>query len=172
MSLIRLHNDGWGIETNCFACEARNEHGLQVPFFHDDERDVVVADFELGDTFSGAPTIVHGGIVLTVLDEAMAWACIAVAHRWAVTTETSARFHRPVRVGRRYRVEAAILLNHPDDGADGPDRAIRASAHISDERGTLRAEATATFTSLGEAQAVQLAGEAVPEEHRSYLRDG
>ena len=91
MSLIRLHNDDWGYESNCFVCEARNERGLQIPFFHDTERGIVTAELTLSADFSGAPTMVHGGVVLAILDEAMAWACIAVARRWAVTTETTTR---------------------------------------------------------------------------------
>ena len=79
MTLVRLHNDDWGYETNCFVCEATNERGLRIPFFHDDEADVVVAELHLGHAFSGAPTLLHGGIVLAVLDEAMAWAAIAIA---------------------------------------------------------------------------------------------
>ena len=168
MALIRLHNDDWGIETNCFACEPRNTSGLRVPFFHDDGREVVVGDFELGDEFSGAPNVVHGGIVLTLLDEAMAWACIAVARQWGVTTETSARFHRPVRVGKRYRVEAGIVA----DSVDRDAGTARATARVLDGTDRIRADGAATFALLGEAQAVRLTGEAVPDRHRSYLRDG
>ena len=78
MTLHRLHNEAWGFETNCFVCEPKNQAGLQIPFFHDDERSVVTAEFELSDAYSGAPSLVHGGVTLAVLDEAMAWACIAV----------------------------------------------------------------------------------------------
>ena len=109
MSLIPLHNDDLGYETNCFVCEQSNADGLRIPFFHDTERNLVSAEFSLSNTFSGAPTVVHGGVSLAVLDEAMAWACIAIGRQWAVTTETSARFHRVVRVGSRYRVEAEVV---------------------------------------------------------------
>lgn len=72
MTTIRLHNEDWGFETNCFVCEPKNEHGLGISFFHDTDRNLVTAEFELSHTFSGAPTLVHGGITLAVLDEAMA----------------------------------------------------------------------------------------------------
>jgi hypothetical protein len=68
MTGIRLHNEDWGFETNCFVCEPRNDQGLRIPFFHDTELDVVFADFELSNVFSGAPTLVHGGVTLAVLD--------------------------------------------------------------------------------------------------------
>lgn len=164
MARHRLHNDDWGFETNCFVCDPTNESGLRIPFFHDDELDAVVAEFELADEFSGAPTLVHGGVTLAVMDEAMAWACIAIGRRWAVTTETTTRFHRAVRVGSRYRVEARI--------ADHVGETMRAVARLFDRRDRLRVESSATFTTLGEAQAVRLAGAAVCDADRGYLRDG
>lgn len=160
--MVRLHNDDWGFETNCFVCEQRNEHGLRIPFFHDVERELVVAEFELTDAFSGAPTLVHGGVTLAVLDEAMAWACIAVGRQWAVTTETSARFLRPVRIGSTYTVEAAVLA------VDGT--VMQTSAQVLDRRGEVRVAASATFTTLGQAQAGRLAGAALTDAHRPYLR--
>ena len=121
---------------------------------------MVTAEFELDDTFSGAPTLVHGGVTLAVLDEAMAWACIAIGRRWAVTTETTTRFHRAVRIGRRYRVGPRIV--------EHVDTTIRTEAKVLDHDDVVRCEATATFTSLGVAQATRLAGAEVPEQHRGY----
>lgn len=59
---VRLHDEDWGFETNCFVCEPQNQHSLRIPFVHDTERSLVVAEFELGDVFSGAPTLVPGGV--------------------------------------------------------------------------------------------------------------
>jgi uncharacterized protein (TIGR00369 family) len=148
--MVRLHNEDWGFETNCFVCEPQNQHGLRIPFFHDTERSLVVAEFELDDVFSGAPTLVHGGVSLAILDEAMAWACIAIGRQWAVTTETSARFLRPVRIGSRYTVEAAVVGQERD--------AMRTTGRVLDRRGEVRVEASATFMTLGEAQAARIAG--------------
>lgn len=143
MALRRLHNDDWGFESNCFVCEARNERGLQVPFFHDDEANLVLAELELGNAFSGAPNFVHGGLTLAVLDEAQAWVCMAVGGRWAVTKETTTRFLRPVYVDRPYRVEARLL--EFDDGH------MRTSGVVLDEKGKARAESVAVFATFGEA---------------------
>ncbi len=163
MTVIRLHNDDWGYETNCFVCEQRNERGMRIPFFHDTEADVVVAELRLGHEFSGAPTLLHGGVVLAVLDEAMAWATIAIAHRWALTVETSCRFHAPVVVDAAHRVEARVV------SIDG-DR-IECAARVLDERETVCSEAAATFTAIGEATATGLAGGPIADEHRGYLDD-
>ena len=100
MARQRLRNERWGFESNCFVCEPRNDAGMRLPFEHDDELDAVVCEFSLDDRFSGAPRFVHGGVLLSVLDEAMSWATIAIAGRFAVTEETTSRFKRPVKLDR------------------------------------------------------------------------
>lgn len=156
-----LDNARWGFESNCFVCEPSNEHGLRIPFFHDEERSVVTATFALEDRFSGAPTWVHGGVVLAVLDEAMAWATIALAGRFAATRETSATFERALLVGRRYTVDATV-------GAVG-DETIETDATIADEKGRPCTTAHATFTVLGEAQAARAIGGDVTPAAASYV---
>lgn len=150
MTINRLSNDRWGFASNCFVCESKNAAGLGIPFFHDTTTQVVFADFTLDDRFSGAPAFLHGGVTLAILDEAMAWAAIAIAGQWAVTRTTSTTFDKPVRVGQPYRVEANI--------GEVIDTRIEASASVIDGRGTVRARATATFVALGEAQAVDAIG--------------
>lgn len=164
MTRHRLHNEDWDFDTNCFVCEPTNDRGLRIAFFLDDERELVTAEFELTDAFSGAPTLVHGGVTLAVMDEAMAWACIAIGRQWAVTTETTTRFRRAVRVGSRYHVEARIEDHVGDE--------LHAAARLFDRRDQLRVESSATFATLGEAQAVGFSGVAVSDANRSFLRDG
>ena len=146
-----LTNERWGFRSNCFVCEPTNGAGLRIPFFHDETTDSVVADLQLDDRFSGAPTYVHGGVLLAVLDEAMAWAGIAIGASWAVTGETTTRFERPVVVGKPHRVTARI---------DGEERGTKlfAEAEITDAEGARCATATATLIVLGEAQLAEAAG--------------
>src|SRR5439155_25185389 len=108
VAVRRLHNSDWGFDSNCFVCEPRNPTGLRIPFHHDDASGCVAAEFNLDDAFSGAPRFVHGGIILAILDEAMAWVTIAVGGKFAVTKETTAAFDHPMYVGRSYRAEAFV----------------------------------------------------------------
>ena len=162
MALRRLHNEDWGFDTNCFVCEPRNAGGLRIPFHHDDERAAVVATFTLDSTFSGAPSYVHGGVSLAVLDEAQAWATIAVGGKLAVTAETTARFERPVLVDKTYRVEARLT------GQDA--ERITTEAQILDHRDRVCATSTATFAVLGAAQAVRATGAAPDAIDPTLLR--
>lgn len=160
-----LTNDQWGFESNCFVCEPRNAAGLRIPFFHDEDNNTVTATFTLDDRFSGAPSYVHGGLLLAVLDEAMAWAAIAVAHRWAMTGETTTRFDHPVRVGRSYTVTARIT-EPPTEGSS----ALAAAAEITDAKARTCATSSATFVVLGEAQAVAAGATTGDDRNDEYLR--
>jgi acyl-coenzyme A thioesterase PaaI-like protein len=162
MAIIAIHNEDWGFETNCFVCEPKNKLGLRIPFFHDADSDVVFAHFSLSNEFSGAPTLVHGGLSLAVLDEAMAWACIASGHRWAVTAATSTRFHGAIYVDKEHCVEARVT--------DIDESSMTTAGSISDLKGRVRAEATATFTVLGVAQAQRLVGGQIDASNTSYVR--
>ena len=160
---IPLTNARWGFASNCFVCEPTNPAGLGIPFFHDADRDVVVADFTLDDRFSGAPAYLHGGVTLAILDEAMAWAAIAIAGRWAVTHTTATTFHEPVRVGRSYRVQSRIT--------GVADAHIDATASVLDtEDNTECAEAAASFVALGEAQAIDAIGTTPTRSDAEFLR--
>lgn len=162
-SVRRLDNSRWGFDSNCFVCEPRNDAGLRIPFDHDLEAGVVRAAFSLDQRFSGAPAYVHGGVTLAILDEAMAWAAIAIGGRFAVTGESSARFLHPVRVGREYTVEARI--------AGGDEQRLDAVALIQDDRGRPCVEGDATLVILAPAQATDAIGTTVAGPAASFLRD-
>lgn len=188
MTSHRLDNARWGFRSNCFACEASNPAGLGLEFFHDDRAHVVRADFNLGDAFSGAPAYVHGGIVLAVMDEAMAWAAIAIAHTWALTAQTSATFVRPVLVGQPHTVVAHLEARGDDgtlrlsaevlrgDGAAGGDAGALGQGSLLGGGGgaeigaELCATASATFVTLSAKAARAALGEMPDPEHHDYLR--
>jgi acyl-coenzyme A thioesterase PaaI-like protein len=159
----RLHNEDWGFESNCIVCEPKNDRGLAIPFHHDEAAGTVVAEYELGGEFSGAPTYVHGGVTLAILDEAMAWATIAVGGKFAVTEETSARFQRPCKVGRHYRVEASVT------GAD--DERMRTHGRVLDDRDRVCVEADATFVVLSPAAASAAVGAELTDAEAGYVRE-
>jgi len=164
VTLTPLTNQSWGFDSLCFVCDERNGGGLRIPFFHDDESGTVFAEFTLDEAFSGPPALVHGGILMSLCDEAMGWAVIAEAEAWALTASNSHRFLRPVRLGRPYRVEATVT---------GRDEAgVHATATIvSVPSGKLSVEAEATFSPLSQTQAARVIGSAVKPEHRRYLTE-
>ena len=109
MALERLDATRFGFDSSCFVCNEHNPRGLQVPFFHDTDRDRIVAYFTLDEHFSGAPTLVHGGATLALIDEGMSWATIAIGGKFAFTKETSTEFSWPIKLGHPYRLEVRIV---------------------------------------------------------------
>ena len=162
MSRVPLDNSSWGFASKCFVCEPANDTGLRIPFVHDEEAETVEAEFCLGEEFSGAPSYVHGGISLAILDEAMAWAAIAVGKAFAVTASTTANFLHPVRVGRTYKVVARLV--------DRSETGLEMAATIVDAKDRPCAEATARFSHLSADQAASAVGTEVSGSDADYVR--
>lgn len=140
MAVRTLDNAAWGFGSNCFVCEPSNPSGLRISFVADEEGAEVRAEFTLGPEYSGAPRYVHGGVVLAVLDEAMAWAAIALAGRFAVVADTRTRFEHGVAVGEAHRVAARIDRQG--------ERTLEASAEVADNTGRRCARAAARLVVL------------------------
>jgi acyl-coenzyme A thioesterase PaaI-like protein len=90
----------------CFGCGDDNPIGLRLRFAPSGEG--VKASFIPGADHQGFHDVVHGGIISTVLDEAMAWAT-AYAGVWAVTGEMRVRFRQPLRIGDPTIVTARVV---------------------------------------------------------------
>lgn len=97
------------IEDNnkCFVCGQENPISLGLKFqFYEDNK--VKAYFKPHQNLQGFKNIVHGGIITTVLDEAMS----KTANRnevEAVTAEMTVRFKNPVAVNNEYIVMGRLI---------------------------------------------------------------
>ena len=63
---------------NCFGCSPRNEAGLKMVFHINQEGDTAVSWLSVPDHLCGWANMVHGGIISTILDEAMGWAALVI----------------------------------------------------------------------------------------------
>ncbi len=89
----------------CFGCGGANARGMRLAFERDDQARRIVGRFRLGAEYQGGAGFIHGGIIATLLDEAMSKVCRFRDLR-AVTAELSVEYLRPVRVDEEIRVEA------------------------------------------------------------------
>ena len=90
----------------CFGCGDGNPHGLRLRFRP--LRDGGVwARFTPDNLHEGYVTMTHGGILATILDEAMSW---AITHEGdlGVTAKLSLAFRQPARVGQSLVVVAHV----------------------------------------------------------------
>ena len=82
---------------NCFACSAKNETGLQMEFFTDEES--VFSKIIIPIHLCGWENLAHGGITSTILDEIMGWAAIHLHKSIILTKSIAVDFLKPIKVG-------------------------------------------------------------------------
>jgi acyl-coenzyme A thioesterase PaaI-like protein len=92
--------------SNCFGCSPSNANGLQLSFRRD--IDEVWADVELDERFESYPGVIHGGIVATVLDEAMGNVVRSDDSSLSLTLSMRVRFSGLVKPRQSYRVVGRI----------------------------------------------------------------
>lgn len=78
--------------------------------FHTDGR-VVRAEFQPRPEHAGFRDVVHGGLISTVLDEIMVWACAVGTKQFGYCVELSVRFLHPLRPGRIAVATAELTAN-------------------------------------------------------------
>ncbi|MEW6573422.1 MAG: PaaI family thioesterase [Bacillota bacterium] len=89
----------------CFACSEKNPIGLKLKFRR--EGNEVKANFLVTPEHQGWPGYLHGGLVATICDEAMAqWMWLRGLE--ANTGELSVRFKHGIPVGTVVEVKAAL----------------------------------------------------------------
>jgi acyl-coenzyme A thioesterase PaaI-like protein len=119
----------------CFACGSANPSGLQIRFLRDGNRRIV-ARWQTSAVWESFRGVIHGGILATVLDEAMS-KVVAESDRPALTCELVVRFRRRVDPGEPLIVKAWVVERRK--------RRIRTEATLSDSDGVERAHGWATF---------------------------
>ena len=138
-STTSLSNVLGGAQNHCFGCGPANRHGLRLRFALDAEAGTATARFRLTRRFEGPPGHIHGGIIATLLDEAMG-KVNKLKDVVALTRHIEVDYLRPVPlrqslvvVGSAARVEGRKHTNR---------------AEIRDANGDLLARATGLFIAI------------------------
>lgn len=93
--------------SRCFVCGTLNPRGLHINF-EAAVAGIVSAKWRPSGEFEGFPGVIHGGIVSTILDEAMSKA-VASLGRQAFTCELKVRLRRHVAAGAPLVVRGWVL---------------------------------------------------------------
>jgi uncharacterized protein (TIGR00369 family) len=111
----------------CFVCGPGNPEGLRLEFRTDKDRGEAEAEVRFPERFQAWDGVVHGGLLATVLDEAMIKAAWGQGLR-CVTGEITVRYTKPARTGVAYRLRGRVTGEKKDKmvfaeseilGADG-----------------------------------------------------
>ena len=115
---------------NCFVCGKENKDGLKLDFIVKNKR--ITANFSFDSRFQGFSGIIHGGIIATILDEAMVKLAFELGFN-SVSANLNINLKKPVKPGERVVVTGEIIREF--------ERKLKARAQLRKEDGTLAAEA-------------------------------
>ena len=91
----------------CFGCGPANANGLRLEFLLASDGAVVSLPV-VPEAFEGHPGFLHGGIIATLLDEAMSKAVRALG-RPSMTRKMEVEYLRPVPSGAPLRIEGRVV---------------------------------------------------------------
>lgn len=124
------------IYENCFACGKDNPIGLKLTFEYTENQ--AIAYHCIAESFQGYDGITHGGIVATLLDEAMAKSILKYGQE-AVTGEIIIKYRRPIPTGKEVKIIGQIIQEK--------SRTYKTRGRIEFD-GHICAEANATFVKI------------------------
>lgn len=94
------------MDTSCFACGSENPCGLHMTFCTDGEK--LYSTVTPPAHTSGWESLLHGGIISTMLDEIMAWTAIHLLQRVILTKSMQVEFLRPIQVHTKLEVQGWV----------------------------------------------------------------
>ena len=128
---------------SCFVCGESNASGLKLRFETDGQ--VVLARFVPREDHIGFKGTNHGGIIATVLDEIMVWACAVATKRFGYCAELNVRFASPLRPGQEVFASAELTSNRRN-------KIFEAKSELRDAGGTVLASATGKYLPIKESE--------------------
>src|SRR5579871_7029789 len=123
----------------CFGCGPDNPDGMHLKFVYDEPARRVRCKFRLSHRYWGPPKHAHGGIIATILDEAMG-KVNKIRQVIALTKDIEIQYLKPVPLGKPLRVE-------------GWELRVRGRRHINtaeifNQRGEVLARGQGTFIAI------------------------
>jgi len=139
---------------SCFVCGEGNPIGLRQRFETDGK--LVRTRFTPRPEHAGFKGVVHGGILATLLDEIMVWACAVQTRKFGFCAEITVRFHRSATPGEELVVEAELI-------ADRRGKLFEAKSEVRNVQGETLAQATGKYMPIREADFAELQQDMVGE---------
>jgi uncharacterized protein (TIGR00369 family) len=123
----------------CFVCGESNAAGLRLRFETDGR--IVQSRFAPRGEHVGFRDVVHGGLVATLLDEVMVWACAVQTGQFAFCADLNVRFAHPARPRQELLAVGELVENRRG-------RLFEAKAELRDAAGLVLASATGKYLPL------------------------
>ena len=137
---------------SCFVCGDANAIGLNLRF--ETDGNLVRTRFTPRPEHIGFKQVVHGGIIATLLDEIMVWACLAQSKRFAYCAEMTVRFVNPLRPGEETIATSELVTNRRG-------KIFEAKADLKDANGKIFATATGKYLPVKQMELADMATDLV-----------
>ncbi len=137
---------------SCFVCGESNPFGLKLRFETDGR--IVQAKFHPRAEHIGFKGVVHGGLIATVLDEIMVWACMVPTRQFAFCAELNVRYLRPLSPAAEVLVIGELTANRKG-------RIFEAKATVQNIGGQILAEATGKYRPIKDVAGSQMVADFV-----------
>lgn len=128
-----------GPQNHCFACGKDNPDGMRLRFYLDETARESICRFKLPRRYQGPPGHAHGGIIATILDEAMG-KVNKLRSVVALTKSMNIEYLRPVPLGKpltvKGREQTVVGREHTN------------IAEIINEKGEVLARSTGIFIAV------------------------
>ena len=139
---------------SCFVCGESNPMGLKLLFQTDGS--IVQTRFTPLPEHIGFKGIVHGGLISTVLDEIMVWACAVQTKRFAFCAELNVRFRNSLPPHVETLAQGELVTNRKN-------RIFEAKSEIRNAAGELIATATGKYVPVPATDITQMATDFVDD---------
>jgi uncharacterized protein (TIGR00369 family) len=127
------------LKNHCFGCGNDNAHGMHLKFSLDEDTRQAICHFKLSRRYTGPPGHAHGGIIATILDEAMG-KVNKFRNVLALTGSMEIKYLRPVPLGQ------ALTVISYEQSVEG--RRHINLAEIKNDKGDVLARSTGTFIAI------------------------
>jgi uncharacterized protein (TIGR00369 family) len=139
---------------SCFVCGESNAAGLNLRF--DTDGRAVQTRFMPRAEHVGFRHTVHGGLIATLLDEIMVWACAVQTKRFAFCAELNVRYLQPARPEENLIATGELVSNRRD-------KLFEAKAELRNQAGVTLASATGKYLPIKHADVRELATDFVED---------
>lgn len=126
-------------QNHCFACGKDNPQGMRLKFYVDEEARHAVCQFKLARRYQGPPGHAHGGIIATILDEAMG-KVNRLSRVVALTRAMNVEYLKPVPLGKQLTVTGRARQTQGREHTN--------VAEITDDQGQVLARSTGKFIAV------------------------
>lgn len=94
---------------NGYASAQDNEFGLQARFHHDTRHGGSAFRWQSRPVFESYPTVIHGGVIFSLLDEALGHAVYAQCRTFGLTIGTTTTWYRVIKSGTTITGRAKVV---------------------------------------------------------------